>query len=796
MASVLRALFVRPRRFRAVFRGHHVASCGCQTFWRRGGAAAQGLFILADPAAYGITATSDEYRDALDEFAAECATLEKLRHPHVVQLYGVEATPGGGVYMVTEWASGGSLQSWLERHVEINALTLYRFMQYVLNGLVCMHSCRPAVLHRDVKAANVLVFEIPGAVILKLGDVGLAKVLALGGMGVAGTPYYTAPEVSESAAYDAKIDVFSFGLMFAEIVCMHLVGTGKPLIGSADMTALYPFAMRQAMVAEAVSRLQRLNKPLAELLQDCCHDAPRERVDSVTAQHRITGISPHVAAPRSRLRLDGSAPVVSVHAPSAEELPPDHAWEVRVDEQQRWLRMGPDAAAAIVAAVNSRGATARYVVGSDSYVLHLSTLVQVNTATGVRRIVRVTDAGGVVLACGDVGVGAGDGATAAAAAVVEPRTEWRNVHPAVAAAHRRQWEVLNDEHGLEFWTEFSAPSTSSVEASVVRDYRTALYTHADNAYSLDLMTLIQLNTTTAVPRVVRVLDAETGLEIACGDRTLLVRQAGSPAVRASSGVSGVGAGAAAGAGAGVGRAEPSSAALPAPRDVAATTRRWQVFDSDRRVWVPLDAEHNAAVEAAYRSGAGSATHRTGIYTNVVDFASLVMTNDVTSCARDVRAVDGGTGAVLVVRTAAAPAGGVGAGVAVGVATSDAAADAPLASTSPIGTAPAAPLASTSPIGTAPATPSRVHPALRSLPAGCSWGFIDDSVPGLTPFQVSMSPQQVAVIQRCVTENAAVAEYTHHDNAYELDLMTLRQRNVGTRAERVVHVWDAAGSMLV
>ena len=56
----------------------------------------------------------------------------------------------------------------------------------------------------------------------------------------AGTTYYQAPEVLNSTSYDVKVDVFSFGILFGEIVLKDLIGTGKPFVRDTFSTYAPP----------------------------------------------------------------------------------------------------------------------------------------------------------------------------------------------------------------------------------------------------------------------------------------------------------------------------------------------------------------------------------------------------------------------------------------------------------------------------------------------------------------------------------------------------------------------------
>lgn len=71
--------------------------------------------------------------------------------------------------------------------------------------------------------ANILVCEEDGEIMIKIGDVGISTSCSTsGGVGLAGTMMYMAPEVKNGEKYSTNIDVFSFGITLAEIVFVAL----------------------------------------------------------------------------------------------------------------------------------------------------------------------------------------------------------------------------------------------------------------------------------------------------------------------------------------------------------------------------------------------------------------------------------------------------------------------------------------------------------------------------------------------------------------------------------------------
>ncbi len=135
---------------------------------------------------------------ALGRFLREASIMEKLRHPNIVAAYGSGAA-GPLIYFVMEYVPGVDAGRLLERE---GPLPASRAVRLTLQTLLALdHAHREGVIHRDVKPANLLVYQAGGRERVKLADFGLARAYqdsAIGGLTLVGarggTPSFMPPE--------------------------------------------------------------------------------------------------------------------------------------------------------------------------------------------------------------------------------------------------------------------------------------------------------------------------------------------------------------------------------------------------------------------------------------------------------------------------------------------------------------------------------------------------------------------------------------------------------------------------
>jgi tRNA A-37 threonylcarbamoyl transferase component Bud32 len=156
----------------------------------------------------------------MEEFNNEIEKLFILRHPYIVQLYGItDREKSQKLAVITELAPKGSLFDYLHKNPKTKNNLSLDFKNKITKQLICtmayIHS--RGYVHRDLKTQNILLDK---NLDMKMCDFGLTKLkseLNSGSGQFAGTPCYMAPELFDRKFYDDKVDVFAFGTVIWEI---------------------------------------------------------------------------------------------------------------------------------------------------------------------------------------------------------------------------------------------------------------------------------------------------------------------------------------------------------------------------------------------------------------------------------------------------------------------------------------------------------------------------------------------------------------------------------------------------
>lgn len=199
-------------------------------------------------------------------FDRECLAMNMIHHKHFVRSHAHGELPGAR-WIALDVIEGRNLADRLLEGA-FKPRQALEVARQILLALGHLHERR--IVHRDVKSDNVLFVVEDDAPVVKLIDLGIAKLpdesftpenarLTAAGMTL-GTPAYIAPEQAIAQTVDGRADLYSLSVLLFEML------TGKLPFRAADMVTL--LTMHVSTTPPLVSELVPRPLPMAEAIDE------------------------------------------------------------------------------------------------------------------------------------------------------------------------------------------------------------------------------------------------------------------------------------------------------------------------------------------------------------------------------------------------------------------------------------------------------------------------------------------------------------------------------------------------
>jgi serine/threonine protein kinase len=238
---------------------------------------------------------TDAQHDKLRErFWREAQTAARLNHPSIVHIYDLVESPDGD-WIVMELVEGKTIRSLIQEAGRLPFVQAVELALDIAEGLAEAHSL--GVLHRDLKAANVMVTPSGRAKIL---DFGLAKQLpradgdedqeaSLSTTGlVVGTSYAMSPEQVLGSPLDVRSDLFSLGSLIYEMLAQE--PPFRAATSAASMASVLSF-QPPPLVEKCQEVPQALSNLIGRLLQKDPRFRPQSASEVVKVLAALAGVS-------------------------------------------------------------------------------------------------------------------------------------------------------------------------------------------------------------------------------------------------------------------------------------------------------------------------------------------------------------------------------------------------------------------------------------------------------------------------------------------------------------------------
>jgi len=178
-----------------------------------------------------IPRQSPQYRSFIERFQHEARISGTLSHPNIVTLFDI-GEEGGVPFLAMEFVEGETIASILERGTRFKPERVVSLVSQIAAALDYAHV--KGVIHRDVKPANLMLFEGDR---IKVTDFGIAKLMdaemTQSGT-LLGTPSYMSPEQAMGDRLDGRSDIFSLG-----VCAFEMLSGEQPFPGNNVTSILY-----------------------------------------------------------------------------------------------------------------------------------------------------------------------------------------------------------------------------------------------------------------------------------------------------------------------------------------------------------------------------------------------------------------------------------------------------------------------------------------------------------------------------------------------------------------------------
>jgi serine/threonine protein kinase/tetratricopeptide (TPR) repeat protein len=213
-------------------------------------------------------------------FLQEAKAASALNHPNVCTIYGIEEheAPDGTSqqFIEMEYVDGVTLRQKIVGAIHESPLRINDALTYAIQvGEALAEAHSKGIVHRDIKCENIMVNSKNQ---VKVMDFGLAKLKGTLKLtrtsSTVGTLAYMSPEQIQGEEVDARSDIFSFGVVFYEMLTGHI-----PFRGEHEAAMMYSIVNEEPQPIEDYR--PELSSEVSHIIKKALEKSPEDRYQSV-----------------------------------------------------------------------------------------------------------------------------------------------------------------------------------------------------------------------------------------------------------------------------------------------------------------------------------------------------------------------------------------------------------------------------------------------------------------------------------------------------------------------------------
>ena len=148
-----------------------------------------------------------------EQLGIEISILCSCQHENIIKIFGA-FEDSDYIYLIFEYANGSTLFDRLRKAGRFQEAEAARYLRQTAHALKYLHSQSPAIIHRDLKAENILIHDEK----CKIADFGWSNKDQDFRNTFCGTPDYLAPEMIVGSGHNEKLDIWTLGVLMYELL--------------------------------------------------------------------------------------------------------------------------------------------------------------------------------------------------------------------------------------------------------------------------------------------------------------------------------------------------------------------------------------------------------------------------------------------------------------------------------------------------------------------------------------------------------------------------------------------------